>query len=119
MNKHETSEAYRCGWIDGRYGELGCFTEHLRLAEWERPTERLDYYRGHRAGRELRQSSVAIFCKPPRSGSTEASRERMTGEEVARFALQLREARRTRAQIAGEAAALANSGNDEPLGEVP
>ena len=52
MNKHETgSRAYRCGWIDGRYGKPGCFTENLRLAEWETASERLDYYRGHRAGR--------------------------------------------------------------------
>jgi hypothetical protein len=49
--KRENSRAYRCGWIDGRYGELGCFTENLRLAEWETASERLDYYRGHRAGR--------------------------------------------------------------------
>jgi hypothetical protein len=55
LNKHETTRAYRCGWIDGRYRELGCFTENLRLAEWETATERLDYYRGHRAGLELRQ----------------------------------------------------------------
>jgi hypothetical protein len=39
----------------------------------------------------------------------------MTEEEVARFALQLREAERIRAQIAGEAIALANGGNYAPL----
>ncbi len=55
--KLENSVAYRCGWIDGCYGELGCFTENRRLAEWERATDRLDYYRGHRAGREARQRS--------------------------------------------------------------
>jgi hypothetical protein len=49
------SKAYRCGWIDGRYGKLGLFTENHRLAEWERESERLDYYRGHRVGREARQ----------------------------------------------------------------
>jgi hypothetical protein len=43
----------------------------------------------------------------------------MTEEEVARFALlQLREAERIRAQIAGETLALANGGNDEAIGEV-
>ena len=58
MKKHDTSSsAYRSGWIDGRYGdgEFGSFTENLRLAAWETASERLDYYRGHRAGRELRQ----------------------------------------------------------------
>jgi len=73
INNHQSkSRAYRCGWIDGRYGELGCFTENLRLAECETASERLDYYRGHRAGWELRQSSVAIFPKLRRSGVTAA-----------------------------------------------
>jgi hypothetical protein len=57
MKKLEESEAYRRGWIDGRYGEPGCFTGNRRLAEWERASERLDYYRGHRAGREARRRS--------------------------------------------------------------
>ena len=48
------SGAYRCGWNDGRYGELYCFTENRSLANLESPSERLDYYRGHRAGREAR-----------------------------------------------------------------
>jgi hypothetical protein len=55
MKKYEFSRAYRCGWIDGRFGELRCFTDNPRLAEWERASDRLEYYRGHRAGRELRQ----------------------------------------------------------------
>jgi hypothetical protein len=54
------SAAYRCGWIDGCYEELGCFTENRRLAEWERASDRLDYYRGHRAGREARRHSDLI-----------------------------------------------------------
>ncbi len=57
MRNYEASRAYRCGWIDGRYGELGCFTENRRLAEWEGVSDRLDYYRGHRAGRETRKRS--------------------------------------------------------------
>ncbi len=48
------SRAYRCGWNDGRYGELYCFTENRSLANLECPSERLDYYRGHRAGQEAR-----------------------------------------------------------------
>jgi hypothetical protein len=54
MKKLENSLAYRCGWIDGFYEELGCFTENRRLAEWETASARLDYYRGHRDGRETR-----------------------------------------------------------------
>jgi hypothetical protein len=49
------NRAYWCGWFDGRYGPAECFTENPRLAEWEEASSRLDYYRGHRAGREARQ----------------------------------------------------------------
>ena len=55
--KLENSVAYRCGWFDGYYGELGCFTENHRLAGWEKASDRLNYYRGHRAGRETRRRS--------------------------------------------------------------
>ena len=48
------SEAYWSGWLDSRYGEPARFTENRRLAKWEDPSDRLDYYRGHRAGREAR-----------------------------------------------------------------
>ena len=48
------TDAYWCGWLDSRYGEPACFTENHRLAKWEDPSDRLDYYRGHRAGREAR-----------------------------------------------------------------
>jgi len=48
------SSAYWRGWRDGRYGDPCCFTENRRLADLEAPSERLDYYRGHRAGRETR-----------------------------------------------------------------
>ena len=54
-NNYRISSAYRYGWIDGRYGEPVCFTENRRLAEWEAASDRLDYYRGHRDGREIRQ----------------------------------------------------------------
>ncbi len=53
----EKSVAYQCGWEDGYHGELGCFTENRRLAEWDLASERLDYYRGHRAGTETRRRS--------------------------------------------------------------
>ena len=51
------SRAYRCGWFDGRYGPSRCFTENRRLTEWDTVSGRLDYYRGHRAGREARPHS--------------------------------------------------------------
>jgi hypothetical protein len=49
------SRAYWCGWFDGRYGATTCFTENPRLAEWDTAADRLDYYRGHRAGHEARR----------------------------------------------------------------
>jgi hypothetical protein len=51
------NRAYRYGWNDGRYGLQCCFTENGRLAEFEAPAERLDYYRGHRVGWEDRRHS--------------------------------------------------------------
>lgn len=48
------SEAYRCGWIDGRFEKIGCFTENPNLIKWQDIEERLAYYRGHRAGTEAR-----------------------------------------------------------------
>ena len=47
------NEAYWCGWLDGRYKNLGLFTNNRRLAVWEN-LDRLDYYRGHQAGSEAR-----------------------------------------------------------------
>jgi len=77
MKKHETSSsnsAYRCGWFDGRYGdgELGSFTENLRLTAWETASERLDYYRGHRTGRKLRQQRSGVFSKLHKSDVSDA-----------------------------------------------
>jgi hypothetical protein len=39
----------------GRYGERTCFTENRSLATWESAEDRLEYYRGHRSGREGRE----------------------------------------------------------------
>ena len=52
MSPRPHSKAYRDGWQDGRYGEPSCFTDNCRLAGLEAPSDRLEYYRGHRAGRE-------------------------------------------------------------------
>lgn len=48
------SEAYWSGWLDGRYGELKLMLASRGLARWDSAPDRLDYYRGHRAGREAR-----------------------------------------------------------------
>lgn len=50
----DRTSAYRHGWHDGRYGEPCCFTDNQRLAGLQAPSDRLDYYRGHREGRETR-----------------------------------------------------------------
>ncbi|MBA2715209.1 MAG: hypothetical protein H0U55_16875, partial [Rubrobacteraceae bacterium] len=48
----EHSKAYWAGWLDGRVGAVGSFADNRNLARFEEASERLDYYRGHRAGRE-------------------------------------------------------------------
>ncbi len=50
----ERSEAYRCGWLEGCFGEVHSFVHNAELARWQDPHDRLDYYRGHRTGREMR-----------------------------------------------------------------
>jgi hypothetical protein len=50
------SEAYWSGWMDGRFKEGESFTNSRALARWQAAEDRLDYYRGHRAGREERRS---------------------------------------------------------------
>jgi hypothetical protein len=54
------STAYRQGWHDGRYAEPCCFTENQRLAWLEAPSDRLDYYRGHREGRKAIARDVRL-----------------------------------------------------------
>jgi ribosomal protein L37AE/L43A len=60
----ERGEAYWCGWIDGRLGERGNFVDNPNLAKWGNPSERLDYYRGHRAGSEDRRASILSIKSP-------------------------------------------------------
>jgi hypothetical protein len=55
------TEAYWCGWLDGRYGDPEWFTNNPRLAKWEGPSDRLDYYRGHRAGYEVRMRKTRFI----------------------------------------------------------
>jgi hypothetical protein len=37
--------------------EKGSFVDYPNLAKWENPSDRLAYYRGHRAGSEARGAS--------------------------------------------------------------
>ena len=48
------SEAYQCGWTEGLLGSTQSFVHNDELARWEDANDRLDYYRGHRAGRAVR-----------------------------------------------------------------
>ncbi len=54
----EYSVAYWAGWVDGRFGESSNFVDNPNLARLEDPYDRLDYYSGHRAGREAGPSGV-------------------------------------------------------------
>ncbi len=65
----ERTEAYWCGWIDGRLGERGNFVENPNLGKWGNPSERLDYYRGHRAGSEDRRTSILSTKSPSERSS--------------------------------------------------
>ncbi|HEY6580270.1 MAG TPA: hypothetical protein VIZ60_03985 [Rubrobacter sp.] len=56
----EHTEAYWSGWLDGRYGDPKKFTHNRRLAKWDGAADRLDYYRGHRAGYEARLKKVTL-----------------------------------------------------------
>jgi hypothetical protein len=37
--------------MDGLFGGSASFVHNRELARWEDATDRVDYYRGHRAGR--------------------------------------------------------------------
>ncbi len=51
-NSEERSPAYRIGWLDGRFKNIQNMAHNRRLAKLEDALDRLDYYRGHRAGRK-------------------------------------------------------------------
>ena len=50
-------EAWLVGWVDGHVGGSGSFVHNPSLARLEDPSARLDYYRGHRAGRKARRTT--------------------------------------------------------------
>jgi phospholipase C len=53
----ENGLAYWSGWADGRFQERDSFVDNPNLAKGEAPSDRLDYYRGHRAGTEARRAA--------------------------------------------------------------
>jgi hypothetical protein len=62
----EHGQAWWAGWMDGRFGELSSFVDNRSLGRWEDPSERLEYYRGHRAGSEARRGSNGPMLAPAR-----------------------------------------------------
>src|SRR5215204_6338036 len=38
------TEAYWCGWLEGRYGDPEHFTNNPRLAKWKDPSDRLEQF---------------------------------------------------------------------------
>jgi len=52
------SVAYWSGWLDGRYGDPVPFADNPSLNAWDSAADRLDYYRGHRSGRDEREGGV-------------------------------------------------------------
>ena len=49
------SVSYWSGWLEGRYGEPVGFAENRDLPTWDSAADRIEYYRGHRSGREGRE----------------------------------------------------------------
>ncbi len=70
------SEAYLSGWMDGLLGSPEkSFVDNRELARWEDAKDRLDYYRGHHAGREAfllssEEPREAFPSRDPRWSST-------------------------------------------------
>lgn len=55
------SEAYRQGWLEGRFGGPRLLRDSPLLARWENAHDRLDFYRGHRAGHEARVGKASLL----------------------------------------------------------
>jgi hypothetical protein len=54
----EHGEAWWAGYMDSHFGERSSFVDNPNLARWDNPSDRFDYYRGHRAGSEARQDAM-------------------------------------------------------------
>jgi hypothetical protein len=74
-------KAYWVGWIDGHFRDGGSFVDNPKLARWDDPSERLDYYRGHRAGSEARLAAAISGVRTPAKGSSD---EELCGEPFER-----------------------------------
>ena len=61
----EHAQAWWAGWIDSHFGERGTFVANPNLAKWENLSDRLDYYHGHRAGREAGRHSLRFASLYP------------------------------------------------------
>jgi len=63
------SETYQAGLEDGRFVKRGSFVDNPNLARWEAPSDRFDYYQGHRAGNEARRLVLEVApLRPSRKG---------------------------------------------------
>jgi hypothetical protein len=85
----EHGMAHWAGWVDGRFGQKGCFVDNPNLARWENPSDRLDYYRGHRAGSEARRARNKSESGRPRTPLRVRRRavDRVSGLETGGFAM--------------------------------
>ena len=70
----EHGEAYWAGWVDGCFGERANFIDNPHLARWEAPSDRLAYYRGHRAGAVKRARPAVVRSREQGREGREPSR---------------------------------------------
>ncbi|CAA9475637.1 MAG: hypothetical protein AVDCRST_MAG12-1134 [uncultured Rubrobacteraceae bacterium] len=64
--------AYWSGWLDGCSGRNGNMARNERFARCKDPLDRLDYYRGHRAGREARRMGTVWHAGAVENGKVGA-----------------------------------------------
>src|SRR3712207_8812326 len=86
----QESETYRRGWLDGYLqGDARNFSSSTQLVRWHGAHERLDYYRGHRAGSEerlllLEQAASQVGSPSEKVRTLKARSEEHTSELQAR-----------------------------------
>jgi hypothetical protein len=67
----EHGEAWWAGWMDGHFGERASSVDNSNLARRVNPSERLEYYHGHRAGSEARETTKVRSLMPAKNSSDE------------------------------------------------